>query len=130
MLIRRINLKTSVIRIEGELTNNTEYSVTNAFQATANEGTINIILDFCGLNYMNSAGIALLISLIQLADKNGQQLFGFGLSPHLSHILEITQLDRLLPLYSNEQEAIAAARLKPRKPEAGTPLETLGVGAA
>ncbi len=130
MSIRRINLKTSVIGVKGELTGNAEYAVMNAFQEASGKGTTNIILDFCGLNYMNSAGIALLISLIQQAHKNGQNLLGFGLNPHLRHILEITQLDRMLPLYANEQEAIAAARLKARNPNANAPLKTHAVGAA
>ncbi len=130
MLIQRINLKTSVIYLEGELNRAAEYPLMQAYQQATGVGTMNIILDLRGLNYMNSAGIALLISLIQLAHKNGQNLSGFGLSPHLRHILEITQLDRLLPLYSSEQEAIAATRLKPRKPQANAPLETDKVGAA
>ncbi len=113
MLIRRINLKTSVIRIEGDLTGAMEYPLMQTIQQATKQGTMYLILDLRSLNYMNSAGIGVLIALIDWAHKNRQHLLGFGLSAHYRQILALTELDRRLRLYPGEREAIAATHKMP-----------------
>ncbi len=108
MSIQKIDLKTSIVRLDAELTRRAESPLMKAYQEASKAGAENILLDFGSLHYLNSGGIALLVMLICQARKNRQHLLGFGLSPHHREILQLTRLDRLLHIYRNEGEAIAA----------------------
>ena len=48
---------TSVIRIEGEITSGSEKPLMDGFARAVDGGARTIILDFGGLDYMNSGGI-------------------------------------------------------------------------
>ena len=47
-----------------------------------------IVLDFSGLDYMNSGGIGLLVTLLVRVQRQGQRLLAFGLSEHYRQILD------------------------------------------
>ncbi len=67
------------------------------------------ILDFSGLEYMNSGGIGLLVTLLVRAQRGGQQLFAIGLNEHYRQILSLTRLDEAIRIYDTEDAAMAAA---------------------
>ena len=68
-----------------------------------------ILLNFSGLEYMNSSGIGLLVTLLIRANRQGQKIAAFGLSPHYKDIFELTRLDEAIHIYNDEQTAVAGA---------------------
>ena len=54
------------------------------------------MLDFGGLEYMNSSGIGLLVTLLVRANRNQQRLLAYGLSEHYRQIFELTRLDEAI----------------------------------
>ena len=72
-----------------------------------------IVLNFTGLEYMNSGGIGLLVTLLIRANRQSQQLMAFGLSDHYRQIFELTRLDEAISIHDTEQaalDAVGAAR--------------------
>ena len=67
------------------------------------------ILNFTGLEYMNSSGIGLLVTLLVRANRNQQRLLAYGLTDHYRQIFELTRLDEAIGIHSDEAEALAAA---------------------
>ena len=67
------------------------------------------ILNFTGLEYMNSGGIGLLVTLLVRANRAKQKLLAFGLTEHYRQIFELTRLDEAIGIYDTEAEAVAAA---------------------
>jgi len=65
-------------------------------------------MDFSGLDYMNSGGIGLLVTLLVRANRHGQRLLACGLDDHYRQILELTRLDEAITIYADEAEALAA----------------------
>jgi anti-sigma B factor antagonist len=51
-----------------------------------------VVLDFAGVPYINSTGIAVIVGLLARARRNGQTLGARGLSAHYRQIFEITRL--------------------------------------
>ena len=76
----------------------------------ASEGTKFLVLNFAGLDYMNSSGIGLIVTLLIRANRQGQQLKAVGLTEHYRHIFHLTRLDEAIPLIDDESEAMAAAK--------------------
>ena len=98
-----------VIAIEGELTAASEDALSAAFTEATSGGERVVLMDFSGLEYMNSGGIGLLVTLLVRANRQGQRLLACGLDDHYRQILELTRLDEAITIYADEADALAAA---------------------
>jgi anti-sigma B factor antagonist len=107
MISRRAAPGINVIDIRGEVTGAAENILTDAYvQASADAQTI--ILNFAGLDYMNSSGIGLLVTLLIRAQRQKQKLFAVELSEHYQEIFELTRLNEAITLFPTEQAALTA----------------------
>jgi anti-sigma B factor antagonist len=109
MTVRPADAQTSVIAIQGELNGEAEAALMSAYTEATNDGSLTIILDFNPLEYMNSSGIGLLVTLLIRVNRQKQQLLAIGLSEHYRRIFELTRLNEAIKIYDNESDAIAAA---------------------
>jgi len=103
----RIDERTIVIRVRGEVTAASEGPLMAAY-GQAGEKTRAIVLDFSLLDYMNSGGIGLLVTLLVRAQRAGQKLLAIGLSEHYKEILALTRLDEAIGIHDDEGAALAA----------------------
>ena len=72
----------AILRVHGEITGGSEPPVMAAYSEA--DGAKSIVLDFSDLEYMNSGGIGLLVTLLVRAQRGGQQLHAIGLSDYLT----------------------------------------------
>jgi anti-sigma B factor antagonist len=100
---------TGIIDIHGDITSASEDVLMEAYNEASSDGARIIALNFSGLEYMNSGGIGLLVTLLVRANRQRQRLLAFGLTDHYREIFELTRLDEAIAIYSNEREALAAA---------------------
>ena len=109
MNVRRVNTTTSIIDIQGEVSAFAEDVLMQAYAEASTRTTRNIVLNFSGLEYMNSSGIGLLVTLLIRVNRQKQRLLSYGLSEHYKHIFEITRLSEAIGIYDTEDQALAAA---------------------
>jgi len=109
MDVRRVNNDASVIDIQGELTAFAEEVLMDAYNEASDGKVHAIILNFEGLEYMNSSGIGLLVTLLIRVNREKQRLLTYGLSEHYRSIFQITRLDDAIGIHDSEEEAIEAA---------------------
>jgi anti-sigma B factor antagonist len=98
----------TILRIQGDITGASEGPLMDAYGAVA-PGVRSVVLDFSGLEYMNSGGIGLLVTLLVRAQRGGQRLLAVGLTEHYREILALTRLDEAIGIYDDEGAALAAA---------------------
>jgi len=108
MNVRRVNAATSIIDIQGEVSAFAENVLMQAYAEASTPTTRTIILNFKGLEYMNSSGIGLIVTLLIRVNRQKQRLLALGLSEHYRHIFEITRLSDAIKIYTTEDEALAA----------------------
>jgi anti-sigma B factor antagonist len=96
-----------VIDITGEITSFCEKEIADAHDK-AGEGARAVILNFDGLEYMNSGGIGLLVTTLIRAQRSGHKLLAYGLSDHYRQIFSLTRLDEAIGIFDDESGAIAA----------------------
>ena len=109
MDVRKVSDRVSVIDVKGELTAFAEGVLMDAY-GQASDGSVRaIILNFEGLEYMNSSGIGLLVTLLIRVNREKQRLLTYGLSEHYQNIFQITRLDDAIGIYDSEEEAVRAA---------------------
>ena len=99
----------SVIEIAGEVTRRSRSRAAWTPTSAPRDGTRAIMLDFSGLEYMNSSGIGLLVTLLVRANRNRQRILAYGLSDHYRQIFELTRLDEAIAIHETEDAALAAA---------------------
>jgi anti-sigma B factor antagonist len=99
----------AVLRVQGDVTSASESAFGDAYTQAVDAGVRSAILDFSSLEYMNSGGIGLLVTLLVRAQRGGQQLFASGLNEHYRQILSLTRLDEAIQIYDTEAAAMAAA---------------------
>ena len=83
--------------------------VMEAYTEASSATTRTIILNFNGLEYMNSSGIGLLVTLLIRANRQKQRMLAFGLSDHYKHIFELTRLNEAIGIYDTEADVLAVA---------------------
>jgi anti-sigma B factor antagonist len=98
----------ATMRIAGDVTSASEAELMAAYTQAVEGGARAIILDFRGLEYMNSGGIGLLVTLLVRAQRGGVRLLASGLSEHYREILALTRLDEAIEIHEDEGAAVAA----------------------
>lgn len=105
--VREVAAGVKVIDIQGEFTGFSEKEISEA-HAKASDGAKAVILNFDGLEYMNSGGIGLLVTTLIRAQRAGHALRACGLSDHYRQIFSLTRLDEAIALYDDESAAVSA----------------------
>ncbi len=106
MKVRLVNGQVSIIDIQGEVTGTAEDLLMEAYNQAGAVQTL--ILNFSRLDYMNSSGIGLLVTLLIRANRQGQRLVAVSLSDHYRHIFDLTGLNQAIIIYATEAEALVA----------------------
>ncbi len=99
---------TAVLRISGDVTAASDATFTTAYSEATAAGARAIVLDFSGMDYMNSGGIGLLVTMLVRTQRAGQRLLATGLSDHYRQILALTRLDEAIQIHESESAALAA----------------------
>ena len=95
----------TVIDLGGEVTTFAEDAVNGAYKQASEQGAKNILLNFKDVEYINSAGISVIIGLLTEARKSDQSLMITGLTPHYTKIFQMMGLAQYAPLYETEEAA-------------------------
>jgi anti-sigma B factor antagonist len=99
--------RVAIVDLQGEIDSFAE-DVLNAAYAEAESRDANVILlNFSKVDYINSTGIALIVSLLARARKSKRRLLAYGLSDHYVEIFEITRLVDFMNVFPDEASALA-----------------------
>ncbi len=98
-----------IIDLKGDVTSASEAPLMDAYTDATSQGAKRVVLNFEGLDYMNSGGIGLLVTLLVRAKRQRQSILAFGLNEHYRQIFELTRLDDAISLYDSESDALSAA---------------------
>src|SRR5436190_21890817 len=108
METRRAGPAAAIVDIKGQVTAESEEDLMGAYGRVADERTRFVLLNFSGLEYMNSGGIGLLVTLLVRANRARKRLLACGLSDHYRQIFELTRLDEAISIFDDEAAALAA----------------------
>jgi anti-sigma B factor antagonist len=109
MNVRKASEKVSIIDVEGEFNAFAETVLMDAYNQASDGQVRAIILNFEELQYMNSSGIGLLVTLLIRINREKQRLLTYGLSEHYRSIFQITRLDDAIAIHDSAEEAVRAA---------------------
>jgi anti-sigma B factor antagonist len=102
----RIEDGIAVIELNGEINGGAEEALNAAYRTAEGGNPATILLNFAGVGYMNSTGIALIVGLLAQARKSHRRLVVCGLSEHYQEIFRITRLSDFMQIYTDEPAAL------------------------
>src|SRR3954453_22680298 len=108
--VRKPDGTASVLDVHGDITSDSEKVLMDAYNEASTNATKHVVLNFSGLEYMNSGGIGLLVTLLVRANRAKQKLCAFGLTEHYRQIFELTRIDEAIEIFGSEAEALEATK--------------------
>ena len=98
----------AVMALSGTIDSGAEAALDAAYARCDEQGATTVALDFSSVEYINSTGIALLVSLLAKARRDARPVVAWGLTDHYREIFEITRLADFLEVVADEHSARAA----------------------
>src|SRR5438445_10480811 len=96
--VRRIG-DAGLMDIRGDVTAQSEPALAEAFAEASSGGIRAVILNFSALDYMNSGGIGLLVTLLVRADRQKQRLCAYGRNEPYRQRVEHTRLGEAIAVH-------------------------------
>lgn len=94
-----------VFKLEGKIMGGTECDkLCHRLMAVIATGHSQLVMDFEKVQWMNSAGIGMLIQCVTRLRRNGGDLHFLGVHDRVGHYFRITKLDTVLKIYDNMNE--------------------------
>ncbi len=109
MSVRKAGSSACIVDIHGEINASAEPVLMDAYNQACAHGARAILMNFTDLQYMNSSGIGLLVTLLIRVRRQNQRLMAFGLNDHYRQIFELTRLNEAILIYPDEAGALKAA---------------------
>jgi anti-sigma B factor antagonist len=102
----------AVIELAGEVDGSAAEVLTGAYKravaASADSADIGtVVLDFAAVDYINSTGIALIVSVLARARAERRKVVASGLSAHYREIFDITRLSDFIELVPDLDGAVS-----------------------
>jgi anti-anti-sigma factor len=99
-----------VAAVAGELDLSNSPATGDAIEAALPASARSLVVDFSGLTFLDSSGVAMLFRLVRRLSDHRQQLHVVAPSGEaVGRVLEIVEFDRAAPVYSSLDAAMTAA---------------------
>jgi anti-anti-sigma factor len=97
----------ATVAMRGDIDREAEGGLAAAY--TAADGARVIALDFTGVGYINSTGIALIVRFLADGRRDQREIRAYGLSPHYAEIFQLTRLSDYMHIFDDAASATAGA---------------------
>ncbi len=101
----RLEDRLAIVDLSGDVTSLAEKKLLAAYDKALAQKIKCIVFNFSRVNYINSAGMSVMITILTRAQNHGVNLRTFGLSPHFQKIFDMVGLLKYIPHFANEAEA-------------------------
>lgn len=105
-IVRREN-GSAIIDLAGDINGFAEAVLNAAYDEAGQLNSEALVLNFGNVDYINSTGIALIVSILGKARKDQRKVVVYGLSEHYLEIFEITRLSDFMEIVADERAALA-----------------------
>ena len=97
----------AIVDLPARIDASAEQTLNDAYAEAVAGSPKRIVLNFAGVDYLSSTGIALIVGILARSRKEGRQITAAGLSDHYREIFEITRLADFMKIFPDETSAIS-----------------------
>lgn len=102
----RVESGVGIMNISGDVTSFSESILQQAYNKFTADGIKKLALNFEKVSYINSAGMAVIISILTQARKQEQELRAWGLTDHFQKIFDMVGITKYMDHFGSEDEAL------------------------
>jgi anti-anti-sigma factor len=95
-----------IIDLAGDVTNKGEQAIRDAYAEALEDDPQRVFFNFGDTEYINTSGIAVLISMVMEAEKAGRKIGLFGMSPHYQKVFKLVRLSLYADMFEGESQAL------------------------
>ena len=107
-LVEKINGAVTILEISGRLDSNTSKELEDKVMAVVGGGVKNLLMDFGGVDYINSSGLRVLLMAFQQLKRSGGRLHLCAIKDYMREVFDISGYTEIFPLFPEQPEALAA----------------------
>lgn len=114
MLLKKIDHpEATIFHIKGRLDSSSTPELEQRVTICLDQGSKHLILDFSELDYINSAGLRVLVMSYQRLMPLGGKIMVCGARDYISEIFDISGYNQIFHMYADLDQAIKAFALTP-----------------
>ncbi|UJX41013.1 STAS domain-containing protein [Desulfovibrio sp. JY] len=106
-LVERENGGVTVLELGGRLDSNTSKVLEDKIMEILGQGKTKVLMDFKGVDYINSTGLRVLLLALQQLKKIQGQLVLATIKDYMKEVFEISGYTEIFPIYPTQEEALA-----------------------
>ena len=97
-----------VVRLDGQLNAHSALQLKEEIETLVDDGVIQIIANLTQVDFVDSSGLAALVSGMRRTRVEGGNFKLVGVQPMVMQVFELTALDRVFEFHPNEEAAVAS----------------------
>jgi len=97
----------AIVDLPARIDASAEQILSDAYRDAVSASPKRIVLNFAGVDYLSSTGIALIVGVLARSRTEGRQISAAGLSDHYREIFEITRLADFMKIFPDESSAVS-----------------------
>jgi anti-sigma B factor antagonist len=102
-------VESDVVTISGEIDMHESPRLKQTFEPLITRKTGRVLVDFSGVSYIDSSGLAVFIEAMQRIQGYGGIFALYGLRENVRNIFELSRLDQIFRIYPDKSAALNAA---------------------
>jgi anti-sigma B factor antagonist len=99
-----------ILRLQGRFVTGSNAEYERARAALEATGCRKVIIDCREASYLDSTGIGFVVQIYKRVKNSGGQFVLANMNRRVREVLELTTLDKIIPLFDEEQAALASLR--------------------
>lgn len=100
------NNRVRILVMEGKINNQNSHIVSSDMEAEWEDDVFNAIVDMTGLEYINSMGLAAILSMIEKNSENRGKFFIGGMNHYIEKIIQLVEVSNKVEIFSSLSEAL------------------------
>lgn len=98
----------TILKIDGRLDSNTSKELEDKVMGLIAGGASRLLMDFGGVDYINSSGLRVLLMAFQHLKKSGGVLHLCDIKDYMREVFEISGYTEIFPIFAGQAEALAS----------------------
>lgn len=100
----------SILRLQGRFVTGSDAELVSARNSLEKVGISNAIIDFGGVPYIDSTGLAFIVELHKSLTSQGGQLLLANANERIQEVLAMTRIAQIVPVFDEVKDAESALR--------------------
>lgn len=98
----------TVLSIVGRLDSNSSKELEEKVMEVISSGATKVLMDFSGVDYINSSGLRVLLMAFQHLKKNGGRLHLCGIKDYMNEVFEISGYNEIFPIFPGREQGVSS----------------------